>query len=80
MKAFRAGFELGAVLDKETSFEAKVRFTIDDEPTTIEGIGASDAVSGAVYNMNGQLIGKDIDVNTLPKGIYIVDGKKIAVK
>ena len=30
--------------------------------------------------MNGQLIGKDIDVNTLPKGIYIVDGKKIAVK
>lgn len=80
VKAFRAWFELGAVLDKETSFEAKVRFTIDDEPTTIEGIGASDAVSGAVYNMNGQLIGKDIDVNTLPKGIYIVDGKKIAVK
>lgn len=82
MKAFRGYFDFYDVLTEveDISAAAKVRFTIDDEPTAIEGIGASNAESGNVYNINGQLIGTNIDVNTLPKGIYIVDGKKVAVK
>jgi len=79
IKAFRGWFELGAVLDKATDFEANIRYVIDEEPTIIEGIGESSVLQGAVYNVNGQLIGKDIDVNTLPKGIYYVDGKKVFI-
>lgn len=79
IKAFRGWFELGAVLDKATDFEANIRYVIDEEPTIIEGIGESSVLQGAVYNVNGQLIGKDIDVNTLPKGIYYVGGKKVAI-
>ena len=80
IKAFRGWFELGAVLDKETDFEANIRYVIDEEPTTIiEGIVESKVLQGAVYNVNGQLVGKDIDVKTLPKGIYYVGGKKVAI-
>ena len=79
IKAFRGWFELGAVLDKETDFEANIRYVIDEEPTIIEGIGESSVLQGAIYNVNGQLVGKDIDVNTLPKGIYYVDGKKVFI-
>ena len=59
--------------------EAKMRFIVDEQPTTIEGIGTSNVLKGSVYNMNGQLVGKDLDVNTLPKGIYFVDGKKVVI-
>ena len=34
-KAFRCWFELGAVLDKETNFEARVIFKFDDETSGI---------------------------------------------
>ncbi len=33
-----------------------------------------------VYNMNGQLIRKGSDNSNLPRGIYIVNGKKVVVK
>ncbi len=75
VKAFRAWFELGAVLDKETSFEAKVRFTIDDEPTIIEGF-TPDMEDGVWYTLDGrQLNGKPTE-----KGVYIVNGKKVLIK
>lgn len=80
IKAFRAWFELGAVLDKETSFEANVRFVIDDEVTAIEGIPSAADKMGAVYNLNGQLMGIDVDLNSLPAGVYIKNGQKIVVK
>lgn len=80
IKAFRAWFELGAVLDKETSFEANVRFVIDDEVTSIDGIPSAADKMGAVYNLNGQLMGIDVDVNSLPAGVYIKNGQKIVVK
>ena len=80
IKAFRAWFELGAVLDKETSFEANVRFVIDDEVTSIDGIPSAADKMGAVYNLNGQLMGFDIDENSLPAGVYIKNGQKIVVK
>ena len=80
IKAFRGWFELGAVLDKETDFGANVRFVVDDEVTDIEGVPSAADETGAVYTLNGQLIGKDIDVKSLPKGIYIMNGKKVSVK
>ena len=62
-----------------TGAEAKMRFIVDEEATIIKGIGGTDIIQGAIYNVNGQLVGKDLDVNTLPKGIYYVDGKKVAI-
>ena len=52
----------------------------DDEVTAIEGVPSAADEIGAVYTLNGQLIGKDIDVKSLPKGIYIMNGKKVSVK
>lgn len=36
--------------------------------------------SANVYNMNGQLVSRDGNLKGLPKGIYIVNGKKYIVK
>ena len=57
--------------------EAKIRITVDEKPTKIEGIGEPNVIQGAVYNVNGQLVGNDLDLNSQPKGIYFVDGKKV---
>ena len=48
--------------------------------TAIENVISEGSLKDSVYNLNGQLIGIDIDVTSLPKGIYIVNGKKIVVK
>lgn len=80
IKAFRAWLELGAVLDKETDFEANVRYVIDGEVTSIEGLPSAADQSGAVYTLKGQLVGYDVDMKTLPAGIYLVNGKKVIVK
>jgi len=76
IKAFRGWFELGAVVGKETDFGAKVRFVIDDVPTAIEGMGA-DVPEGPVYTLQGMLVGENVDWDTLPRGIYIVNGRKL---
>ena len=76
IKAFRAYFMINEVLSCAGG-EAKIRFTVDEKPTKIEGVGESNVIQGAVYNVNGQLVGHDIDLNSQPKGIYFVDGKKV---
>ena len=78
IKAFRAYFMFNDVMSS-TGAEAKMRIIVDEEPTTIKGIGGTDIIQGAIYNVNGQLVGKDLDVNKLPKGVYYVDGKKVAI-
>ena len=82
IKAFRGWFELGAVLDKETTdFGANINFVIDDEPTSVDGIPVVVTYAkGAVYNLQGQYLGSDMSVKNLPAGIYVVDGKKMVVK
>ena len=82
IKAFRGWFKLGAVVGKETDFSAKVGFFIDGQPTSIDGIGFSGGqqLKGAVYTLGGQLVGKDVKMNQLKKGVYIRDGKKFVVK
>lgn len=49
------------------------------------GINAIDAANdgttkGAVYTINGQFIGRDINVSDLQRGVYIINGKKVTVK
>lgn len=59
-----------------------------DDPTTT-GIGEIKAAdidattinTGKIYNINGQVVSNNsTDLNSLPKGIYIVNGKKYVVK
>ena len=46
--------------------------------TVIDDIMAT--TTGDIYTLQGVHVGKNIELNTLPKGIYIVNGKKVMVK
>ena len=77
VKAFRAWFELGAVLDKATDFSAKLRFSID-EATGIKELknGKVEGAKSGWYTLDGRkLSGKPIE-----KGTYINNGKKVNVR
>lgn len=50
----------------------------DGEETAIEVINAQSETEGDVYSISGVKVGND--VNALPKGLYIMNGKKILVK
>ena len=80
MKAYRAYFDFYDLLTEVEEAKSKIRFVVDDEVTSIDGIPSAADKMGAVYNLNGQLIGFDIDVNSLPAGVYIKNGQKIVVK
>ena len=38
------------------------------------------AKTGKVYSVSGQYMGENVDLKSLPKGIYIVDGNKVVNK
>lgn len=78
MKAFRAYFVLDDVLAEYDGALAKIRFVVDDEPTAIEGIATAD-VTGEVFTLQGVSLGVQ-SVQSLPKGIYIIGGKKVNIQ
>ena len=83
MKAFRAYFDFYDVLtDKSAGVSnAKISFFVDENTNGISDINTKTKVdSEAVYNINGQYVGKNVDLNTLPKGVYIINGQKKIIK
>lgn len=80
MKAFRAYFDFYDVLTEVEEAGAKINMVVDGETTDIVGIATRQAINGDVYNLQGLHVGQDIDLRLLPKGIYIVNGKKYTVK
>lgn len=81
MKGYRAWFEKAST----TQSAKALTFTeIDGNNTTaIIGIGKDGSLTEAfnIYNVNGQLVQKNAtSTDGLPKGIYIVNHKKIVVK
>ena len=46
-------------------------------PAGIESVKASVTEDDTVYDISGRYFGKSSSVNTLPKGIYIIGGKKV---
>lgn len=69
IKGLRAYFIINS------SSTAKINFG-DDETTGIENIVTPTAISNQkVYNLNGQYVGNDL--KAMPKGMYIVNGKKV---
>ena len=85
LKAFRCWFELD-----NTSAEGKrVSLLIDgveDSTTGIDDIhGGTDCTSykrgiDGVFNMNGQMVRRGCSLEGLPKGLYVVNGKKIVIR
>ena len=88
LKAFRCWFEL----TDNTSAEGKpsqVSLLIDgveDSTTGIDDIhGSTDCTSykrgiEGVFNINGQMVRRSCSLEGLPKGMYIVNGKKIIIR
>ena len=86
LKAFRCWFELP---DKTTGAPSKVSLLIDgmeDSTTGIDDIhGSTDRTSykrgiEGVFNMNGQMVRRSCSLEGLPKGMYVVNGKKIIIR
>ena len=88
LKAFRCWFELA----DNTSAEGKpsqVSLLIDgveDSTTGIDDIhGSTDCTSykrgiEGVFNINGQMVRRSCSLEGLPKGMYVVNGKKIIIR
>ena len=80
LKGFRAWFWFDDVLtDKVGGAGTKFFFTINDEPTAINGISSVEKMADGVYTVSGQKVNES-SLEILPKGVYIVNGKKVFKK
>lgn len=86
LKAFRCWFEL---TDNATGTPSRVSLFIDGVEDSTTGIadihGDTDRTSykrgiDGVFNMNGQMVRRGSSLEGLPKGLYVVDGKKMIVR
>lgn len=73
VKAFRAWFELDAVLNQEIDL-SRISMNFEDEPTGIRTVGNSQLATDRYYNLSGQR------VENTKKGLYIKNNKKVVVK
>lgn len=80
MKAYRAYFDFSDVLTEVEYAEAKIRIIVNGNATAIESIGANGEEPQGVYTLQGVSLGENVDVDNLPKGVYVVNGKKVIVK
>lgn len=88
LKAFRCWFELTGNSSTEGK-PSQVSLLIDgveDSTTGIDDIhGSADRTSykrgiEGVFNMNGQMVRRSCSLEGLPKGMYVVNGKKIIIR
>lgn len=88
LKAFRCWFELTGNTSTEGK-QSQVSLLIDgveDSTTGIDDIhGSTDCTSykrgiDGVFNMNGQMVRRSCSLEGLPKGMYVVNGKKIIIR
>ena len=88
LKAFRCWFELTANTPAEGK-PSQVSLLIDgveDSTTGIDDIhGSTDCTSykrgiEGVFNINGQMVRRSCSLEGLPKGMYVVNGKKIIIR
>ncbi len=85
LKAFRCWFELPS----DTPVGGSLSLMIDgveDSATSIDDIHDSSNSTSykrgieGVFNMHGQMVRRDNSLEGLPKGMYVVNGKKIIIK
>ena len=88
LKAFRCWFELkdNASVGGKPSQVSLLIDGVEDSTTGIADIhGSTDCTSykrsiDGVFNMNGQMVRRSCSLEGLPKGMYIVNGKKIIIR
>ena len=76
MKPFRAYFSVPVVIEENNNAPA---FTVifDDTTTGISESVQVDVEPTNVYTLGGILVARNGDLSRLPKGVYIVNGKKV---
>lgn len=85
LKAFRCWFELTGNSSTANSISLLIN-GVEDSATGIADIhGGTDCTSykrgiDGVFNMNGQMVRRGCSLEGLPKGLYVVNGKKIIIK
>ena len=86
LKAFRCWFEL---TDKTSGKPSQFSLLIDGVEDSTTGIAdihySTDRTSykrgiDGVFNMNGQMVRRSCSLEGLPKGMYVVNGKKIIIR
>ena len=83
LKAFRCWFELSGTSASSVSLMID---GVEDSATSIDNIhGSSNSTSykrgiEGVFNMHGQMVRRDNSLEGLPKGMYVVNGKKVIIK
>ena len=84
MKGYRAYFDfLDILTEVEESAAPKITWSIEGkggDVTKIDGRTMEQIETGRVYNTAGQYVGESENINQLPKGVYIVNGKKKVIK
>lgn len=85
LKAFRCWFELTGNTTSGSSLSLMID-GVEDSATSIDDIhGSSNSTSykrgiEGVFNMHGQMVRRDNSLEGLPKGMYVVNGKKVIIK
>ena len=85
LKAFRCWFELtgnktsGNTLSLMIDGVEDSATSIDDIHTDADHTSYKRGIEG-VFNMNGQMVRRDNSLEGLPKGMYVVNGKKVIIK
>lgn len=86
LKAFRCWFELPGNATAKPSQVSLLIDGVEDSTTGIDDIhGSTDCTSykrgiEGVFNINGQMVRRSCSLEGLPKGMYIVNGKKIIIR
>lgn len=83
LKAFRCWFELSSPSASTVSLMIDgvedSATSIDDIHTDADHTSYKRGIEG-VFNMNGQMVRSDNSLEGLPKGMYVVNGKKVIIK
>lgn len=85
LKAFRCWFELQSNPTAGGSLSLMID-GVEDSTTSIDDIhGSSNSTSykrgiEGVFNMHGQMVRRDNSLEGLPKGLYVVNGKKVIIR
>ena len=85
LKAFRCWFELTDNTTPGSTFSLMIdgvedsATSIDDIHTDADRTSYKRGVEG-VFNMNGQMVRRDNSLEGLPKGMYVVNGKRVIIR
>lgn len=86
LKAFRCWFELTDKTSGKPSLVSLLIDGVEDSTTGIADIHCNTDCTSykrgieGVFNINGQMVRRNCSLEGLPKGMYVVDGKKIIIR